>query len=164
MNNKYRFLAVMVVMIMSPLAYTAPDKAQLAVWANEAIVATYSYNYKSYLQDQKEIAKYFTSDAWINYTKALNETKLPEFVEKNSYTVSAVATQPPQLISTKSNHWQATMPILVVYKNAKDQQQQNLKAVLNFTTADSGQGVRGLSITSLQTTIDAPPCVCNKEK
>ena len=163
MNKKIQFLSYFTLLICSKFAYSAPDQAQLAVWVNEAITATYSYDYKNYVPEQKEIAKYFTSEGWIAYTKALNDSKLPDSVQKNNYYVSAVATQPPQITALNSNQWQATMPVLVVYKNPQYQQQQSLKVVINFTTAKPGQGVRGLSINSLQSTVAEPPCQCKKE-
>ena len=70
-------------LIVSQLGYAAPDRTQLAVWANEAIIATYTFNYKNYIQDQKEIAKYFTAEGWIAYSKALDDSKVPEAVQKN---------------------------------------------------------------------------------
>jgi hypothetical protein len=137
------------------------DKTTLAVWANEAIVATYTYDYKNYLQAQKSIAKYFTADGWIAYTKALNDSKLPEAIQKNAYYVSAVSTAPPVITTLSAGNWQAVMPILVVYKNPQYQQQQNLTVTAKFTVAASGLGIRGFQIVSLLSKVDAPPCVCN---
>jgi len=153
-------LAVSLVLGSSSLLGQPLDKTQLAVWANEAIVATYSYDYKNYLQRQREIAKYFSADAWIAYSRALNESKLPEAVQKNAYTVQAVATLPPEIKSVGDKKWQATMPILVIYKNPQYQQKQSLDVTLNFGEAPKGQGVRGLSISSLQARVSVPPCEC----
>ena len=160
MNKKSRLLLALIVFITSQLGYTAPDRTQLAVWANEAIIATYTFNYKTYLADQKNIAKYFTAEGWIAFNNALNASKLPEAVQKNSYDVTAVATQPPKLVFLDPTHWQATMTILVVYQNLQYNQRQNLKVVLGFSEAPKGQGVRGLSITSLKSTVIEAPCQC----
>lgn len=159
MTNIIKFLMGLTIMICSQLSFSAPDATQLAVWANEAIIATYTYDYKNFLQEQKNIATYFTSEGWMSYTKALNDSKLPDSVQKNEYYVSAVATQPPEITAIDATHWQATMPILVVYKNPQYQQQQSLKVVLKFTQTPSS-GVRGFSINSLQTTVSQPPCQC----
>ncbi len=164
MNKTIPLLSGLIFFIFSQLGYAAPDRTQIAVWANEAIIATYTFNYKTYLQQQKDIAKYFTSDGWIAYSKALNASKLPEAVQKNSYDVTAVATQPPKIITFDPTHWQAIMPILVMYQNPQYQQRQNLKVVIRFSTAPAGQGVRGLSITSLQSTVTEPPCQCPNEE
>lgn len=141
-------------------SYAAPDNVELSVWANEAIVATYTSNFKTYAQEQKKIAQYFTTDGWIAYTKALNASKLPDAIQKNSYEVSAVATAPPQLNIVDANHWSIIMPVLVQYNNPQYQQQQNLKIALGITQASAGQGIRGYAITSLQSTVIKPPCQC----
>ncbi len=136
------------------------DNTQLAVWANEAIVATYTYDYQNFLLQQKEIAQYFTSKAWIDYSKVLNDSKLPDAVQKNNYYVSAVATLPPEIKPLRPNVWQATMPLLVVYKNPQYQQKQTLGITLEFGTAPLGQGIRGFAITSLQAKVIQPSCQC----
>ena len=157
-----RVILLCFALIALPLpAFAVTDNTQLAVWANEAIVATYTYDYQKYMEQQKEIALYFTAAGWISYSKALNDSKLPETVKKNDYFVSAVATLPPQ-IKTISNHsWQAVMPLLVVYKNPQYQQKQTLEVTIEFTTTPAGQGVRGLAITSLQAKEAEPPCQCS---
>ena len=139
------------------------DTTQLAVWANEAIVATYTYNYQNFMQRQKEIAFYFTAPGWIAYSKALNDSKLPEMVKTNAYDVSAVATMPPQIKQLHLNNWQAIMPLLVVYKNPQYLQKQTLEITLQLTTTPSGQGVRGLAITSIQAKVIKPACQCTAE-
>ena len=150
----------MLLFLVTLSSFAIPDKIQLLVWANEAIIATYTYNYKTYLDDQKRIAQYFTSNGWIAFNKALNASKLPDAVQKNAYEVTAVATAPPQLSNVDATHWLVTMPILVQYKNPQYQQQQNLNVVLGFGLASSGEGIRGLSVTSLQSKVIKPPCQC----
>lgn len=165
MNKIGTMVFSLILLMIGQYSYAAPpDRTQLAVWANEAIIATYTFDYKNYVQQQKEIAKYFTADGWIAYSKALSDSKLPEAVQKNNYEVTAVATEPPKLITLDPTHWQAIMTILVVYQNPQYQQKQNLKVVLSFTQATAGQGVRGLSVSSLKTTAITPPCQCNKEE
>jgi Type-IV b secretion system, inner-membrane complex component len=137
---------------------------QLSVWANEAIVATYTYDYKNFLQRQKEIAKYFTAAGWIAYTAALNAAKLPQTVQENAFFVSSVATSPPEIKTRSAQHWQANMPLLVVYKNPQYQQRQHLNVVINFIRVPAGQGVRGLAINSLQAQESKPTCKCEVEE
>jgi hypothetical protein len=162
MNIK-RFSALILYFIAT-VGNTAPTRAELSVWANEAVISTYTFNYKTYLQDQKNSAKYFTAQGWLAYIQALNASKLPEAVQKNNYDVTAVATQPPKLVFLDPTHWQATMTILVVYQNSQYSQRQNLKIVLGFSEVPAGQGVRGMSITSLQSTLISPPCQCPNPK
>jgi hypothetical protein len=155
-----RIILLCIYLFALPLKVFAFDDTELAVWANEAIVATYTYNYQNFLPRQKEIAVYFTAQGWINYTKALNAAKLPDSVKQNHYYVSAVATLPPKVTSIGGNQWQAVMPLLVVYQNPQYQQKQTLEITIQFTEAPAGQGVRGLAIMSLQSKEVTPVCKC----
>lgn len=145
------------------LAYGTPNEADLSVWVNEAIVSTYTFSSENFLARQKAIAKYFTTQGWINYTKALEAAKLKDSVEKNNYTVSAVALLPPTIqFLSASNEWQAKMPLLVLYKNKDYQQKQTLEVIITFVSAKEHEGVRGLALTSFTTTISTPSCRCEK--
>lgn len=139
----------------------ATDNTQLAVWANEAIIATFTYDYQNFLTRQKEIATYFTADGWIRYTKALQDANLPETVKANDYYVSAVATMPPEIKLLKEGTWQAIMPVLVVYKNPQNIQKQTLAITLTFVK--SSAGVRGLAVTNLQAAVLKTPCKCDSD-
>lgn len=162
----YHWFVILFFNLLSTLIHATPNNTQLAVWANEAIIATYNYDYKNYLTQQKAIAQYFTAPGWIAYSTALNASKLPQDVQKNAYYVSAVATYPPTIKNVGPQQWQATMPILVIYKNPQYQQKQTLNVTINFQTAAKGQGIRSLAITSLHSQVSQPPCQClgDKEK
>ncbi|WP_131782108.1 DotI/IcmL family type IV secretion protein [Legionella gresilensis] len=160
----YRFLKfVQTLLLLCPLI-TYADNTQLAVWANEAIVATYTYSFNNFIQRQREIARYFTAQGWTSYSDALNASKLPETVMKNNFFVSAVATMPPAVKSLNKNQWQATMPLLVVYKNPQFQQKQTLEVTIYFSQVPSNQGVRGLAINALQAKVIEPLCECQPPK
>lgn len=160
----YRFVVLSLIgLLFSLTSYAAFDNIQLSVWANEAIIATYTYDYNNYISQQKQIAKYFTAQAWITYGTAMENVQLPETVQKNAYTVSAVALMPPTIKTVDKSHWQATMPVLVVYKNPQYQQKQTLEVALSFSIAPTGQGVRGLSITNFHSKVIQPPCRCEAE-
>ena len=134
--------------------------ATQSVWVNEAIVATYTFNYQNFLERQQEIAKYFTSKSWVAYSQALLNSKLEESVKKNKYRVSAVALSPPTIKAASQGQWMATMPLLVSYRNPQYQQKQVLEIQVQFAHAPSGQGVRGLAITSFQSKVIKPACKC----
>jgi hypothetical protein len=161
LSKIFKALSVGLLLSTSSINHAATSEdLSLLVWANEAIITTYTVNAKDYLEDEKKIAQYFTSDGWIAYNKALNESKLPSVIQANSYEVTAVATAPPQLITLDPTHWTVIMPVLVQYKNLQYQQQQHLKVTLGITTATAGQGIRGYAITSLQSIVTQPLCEC----
>lgn len=157
MNN--RLILSIFLGFVSNFVQATPDSTQLAVWANEAIVTTYTYSYKNFIFRQREIANYFTAAGWTAYSTALNTSNLPDMVKKNAYEVSAVATFPPQITTLNPHQWQATMPLLVVYKNAKSSQKQTLMVTINFSETP-GNGVRDLAINNLQAKISEPLCEC----
>lgn len=137
----------------------ASNDTQKEVWANEAIIATYTYDYQHFLEQQKQIAKYFTAAGWIAYSTALQQTGLPEQIQKFSWKISAVATLPPKITTMNATNWKAEMPILVVYKNDKNVQKQYLKVSMTFTT--DSKGIRGYAITSLNAEPVTKPCQCD---
>lgn len=136
------------------------NNPSLSVWTNEAIVSTYTYSYEDFLERQKDIAHYFTSNGWIAYTSALQDSKLIDVVKKNKYVVSSVATLPPEITKVSDGHWVAVMPIVVLYQSGEHKQKQRLEVRINFITAPSGQGVRGYAIESLVSKITKPMCLC----
>lgn len=161
MNCKW--IVFLVSLLMGQYASAQMDNAQMTVWVNEAIVSTYTFTYSNFLQRKKEIAKYFTAGGWIAYSKALDTSKLTEVVTKNQYTVSAVATLPPEIKKVGEHQWQAVMPVLVLYQHSNNKQTQVLQVVLDFIDAPAGEGVRGLAITTLDAKISMPPCSCSTQ-
>jgi hypothetical protein len=163
MHYSRRIVLGLLLTLLSTHNYAAVDNVQLSVWSNEAIIATYTYSYRNFIDRQKQIAMYFTADGWIAFSKAFQEAKLPDTIRQNSYTVSAVATLPPTIKPLDKGGWQATMPILVLYKNFQYQQKQTLNVVITFVPAPAGQGVRGFAITSLKAVAATMPCQCKNE-
>ena len=131
-----------------------------SVWVNHAIISTYTLSSNNLVERQKESAKYFTAQAWINYTKALSSSGLTDMIKKNQYQVTAVAMRPPEVKSIASNQWQAEMPIMVWYKNPQFQQKQTLSVSLTFKKSTSQEGVQGYAITSFQSKVIKPLCQC----
>lgn len=150
--------------MLPQLCYANPSPTDLSVWVNEAIVTTYTLTAENFLSRQKEIATYFTSQGWIDYTKAQQAAKLNDAIKKNNYAVSAVALLPPTIKSLHDKaEWQATMPLLVLYKNQDYQQKQTLSVTVTFIkTKSNAEGVRGLALSSFTATITAPPCPCDQ--
>ncbi|MDF1758282.1 MAG: DotI/IcmL family type IV secretion protein [Legionellaceae bacterium] len=142
-------------------AFAEPSKTKLAVWVSETAVFTYTFDFKNFVKQQKEIAKYFTADGWIGYSKALIESKLPEDVKKNSYYVSSIPTMPPTIKKIGDNRWEGTVNLLVIYKNPVYKQKQNLKVVIYFEKSEK-LGVNGFAVSSMKSIVTEPPCRCSK--
>ncbi len=159
-QKHYLFLLLtMFGLLFANLTFAKPTHSKLTVWASEAVVSTYTFDFKNFIKQQQSIAKYFTANGWINYSKALEESKLTEDVRKNSYYVSSVPLMPPTITKVGENEWQAVIPILVIYKNPAYKQKQTLKVTLNFIETNK-EGVNGFAITSLKSVVTEPPCKC----
>jgi hypothetical protein len=163
LKNNHKCYHLIISMLLSlnfiNFSFAGPTEIQLTVWVSEAVISTYTFDHKNFLKQQKAIAKYYTSDGWINYTKAFEASKLPETVKKHSYTVTSVPLFPPVIKNISMNQWQATIPILVVYQNPGYKQKQTLKVVVDFVKTDNG-GVNGFAITNLISTVTEEPCQC----
>ncbi len=149
--------------LINGLAHAAANAVQPAVWANEAIIASYTLDHEHFIEQEKALAKYFTSAGWVDYSQAMQASNLPLQIKANTYVVTAVATLPPTLKSMPNGGWEATMPILVLYKNPAYSQKQDLNVVLKFVESTT-QGVRGFAIQSLKSTVITPPCQCSKSR
>ncbi len=165
---KLRYIIAMIYSVMawgltSQSASAESSEVELAVWVNEAIVSTYTFDFAHFIAQEKAIAKYFTSEGWINYSHAMEESKLPTSIQTHSYYVSAVAAMPPTIKPVEGKGWEATMPILVIYKNPAYQQKQSLLITVDFMKTTT-QGVRGYAITRFKSAVINPPCRCAKKE
>ena len=138
-----------------------PNDILISVFANEAIVTTYTFDFEHFINQEKNIAKYFTADGWLSYSQAMQNSKLPDSIKKNSYYVSSVATMPPAVKSISDTEWEVTMPLLVVYKNPAYTQKQDLNVKLSIVKSTTA-GVRGFAITRLISSVISQPCRCAK--
>lgn len=161
LTHYYPSIVFMTLLMTSTINVAQQSPVQLAVWANEAVVATYTYDYRNFITEQHEIAKYFTASGWTAYSAALTKSQLPQLVQKNSYFVSAAALLPVEVKTIDSTHWQAKMPLVVVYRNPQYQQKQTLEVTIKFGAAPSGQGIRGLAISSIESVVIKEPCKCS---
>lgn len=77
-----RYISGLLFWFVCTVCHATPSETDLVVWVSEAIVTTYTFSADNFLDRQKTIAKYFTSQGWINFTKAIQASKLQESVEK----------------------------------------------------------------------------------
>lgn len=158
-----RFFMLCLLALLPWRLLAAPSPVALSVWVNEAIVATWTWDYRDYLVQQGQIAHYFTAEGWINYSNALKASGLIDAAQKNRYSVSAVAIAPPTVTVASKGVWKGEMPLLVVYKNPQYTQKQSLMVTVFFTETSGDTGVRGLAISSMQSAVIQKPCICGPD-
>lgn len=116
---------------LSCLAGGPVSDIKLSVWANTAIISVYNFDAKNLTPSLKDAAKYFSGEGWKSYMSAFINSGLKNSIETNGYKVSSVTMRPPKVTKEgqkdKNYFWDISMPIVVLYKNKKNQQVQYLK-------------------------------------
>jgi len=106
------------------------EEIPLLVWANEAAVSAYSYNFVNYKQQLEQASHYFTPEGWKQFKAGLEASKNLDAVIKKKLVVSAVATGSPIITSQSMENgiytWHVKMPLLVTWQSAYAQTQSNL--------------------------------------
>lgn len=140
-------------------AYTATTESvnqpnmpaiSLLVWANEAAVTAYSYDFVHYRKELQTASQYFTPEGWKKFKEALDKSGNLDTVISKKLVVSAVATGVPvileQGVNTGKYFWKVEMPMLVTYQNNSFIKNQNLVATMLVVRTPKNIGTRGLGI------------------
>jgi hypothetical protein len=144
--------------------YSTPHLSNSAVlsWANEAIVATFSYDFINIEKTKQMISNYYTPSGWKIMGEAHNEIGDEISVLKEHLVASAVAVSAPKIIEQKNIEnrysWLIEMPVLLTF--VKDDYMKNNKLLARFLVVRDNPQVhdRGLAINniSLKKILDKP--------
>lgn len=125
---------------------------QVLVFANEAAVSAYSYNFATYRQTLQTTSRYFTPGGWKAYKTALDNSQNLKAVIKKKLVVSAVATGSPvildQVINNGKYTWTIQMPMLITYQSASQAAHQHVIVRLIVVKTPQNMGPRGLAVDS----------------
>jgi intracellular multiplication protein IcmL len=131
-------------------AYMTP--AQVLVWANEAVVSTYTTNFVNYPQTLQTASHYFTPAAWKAYYETLKNSGQLETIIKKKLVVSTVATSAPIILNEGVKEgkytWTVQMPVLIKYQNAHTAKTEHRVVNLSIVRTPQYIGTRGLGIQS----------------
>lgn len=133
-----------------PLNQPNMKSVALLVWANEAAVSVFSYDFVTYRKSLQDASDYFTPDGWKAFMKSLKESRNLERVKSKKLVVSAVATGAPIILSQgikgKKYTWTVQIPILVTYQSATELKNQNLVVTILISRTQKNIGKRGVGI------------------
>lgn len=110
---------------------TKANQSDIAVlvWANEAAVTAFTYNFVNYRKDLQAASQFFTPDGWKQFKTALKESNNLEAVKVKRLIVSAVAVRAPIVLQKGLLNgvysWRVQIPILVTYQSSTEFTQQN---------------------------------------
>lgn len=129
-----------------------PNQSDSAVlqWANQAAIATFTYNFVNWREELQASSQFFTSDGWTQFLTALQQSNNLEAVKAKKLIVSAVATRAPIILQKGVLNgrfsWRVQMPILVTYQSASEFSQQNNVVTMLITRVSTLNSPRGIGI------------------
>lgn len=132
-----------------------PNQSDSAVlqWANQAAIASFTYNFVNYRDELQASSGFFTPEGWDQFLNALQQSNNLEAVKAKKLIVSAVATRAPIILQkgvlNGSFSWRVQMPILVTYQSASEFSQQNNIVTMLITRVSTLNSPRGIGISQL---------------
>lgn len=131
---------------------TEPNQSDSAVlqWANQAAIASFTYNFVNYRDELQASSGFFTPEGWDQFLNALKQSNNLDAVKAKKLIVSAVATRAPIILQkgilNGSFSWRVQMPILVTYQSASEFTQQNNVVTMLITRVSTLNSPRGIGI------------------
>jgi intracellular multiplication protein IcmL len=104
-----------------PLQQPNLPTADVAAWAQDAVVAANSYDYANYHAQLQRAQKYFTDYGWRNYMKGLQASNNLEALTKRKLIFLAKVSGPVKLVAegrvgkTQIYAWRFRIPVLITY-------------------------------------------------
>lgn len=129
-----------------------PNQSDSAVlqWANQAAIASFTYNFVNYRDELQASSGFFTAEGWDQFLNALQQSNNLDAVKAKKLIVSAVATRAPVILQkgilNGSYSWRVQMPILVTYQSASEFTQQNNVVSMLITRVSTLNSPRGIGI------------------
>lgn len=129
-----------------------PNQSDSAVlqWANQAAIASFTYNFVNYRDELQASSGFFTAEGWDQFLSALQQSNNLDAVKAKKLIVSAVATRAPVILQKgilNGNYsWKVQMPILVTYQSASEFTQQNNVVSMLITRVSTLNSPRGIGI------------------
>lgn len=132
----------------------------LSVWVSEAGVALYTLDASNLQAQQSALSYYFSSQGWIDFNKAQEQSGILQAIQTHRYTVRAIPLHPPKIMALDPQHWEAILPILVSYTNPEYEQQQTLRLKIRFEQSTDSRSVRGFAISAIESKKTSELCTC----
>lgn len=129
-----------------------PNQSDSAVlqWANQAAIASFTYNFVNFRDELQASSGFFTAEGWTQFLNALQQSNNLDAVKAKKLIVSAVATRAPIILQKGLLNgvysWRIQMPILVTYQSASEFSQQNNVVTMLITRVSPLNSPRGIGI------------------
>lgn len=126
-------------------------------WANRAITAIFSYDYKNYKKTIADNARYLTPGAWKKYNAHLQSNENLKTLTEHQITVIATVTKPSKIVNqgviNGRYSWTVEVPMHTRYETADPKktinQEENFLVTLQIVRMPSDKYPSGVAINSL---------------
>ncbi|WP_367606362.1 type IVB secretion system apparatus protein IcmL/DotI [Legionella sp. W05-934-2] len=133
-----------------PLSEPNQSDAAVLQWANEAAIASYTYNFVNYREELQAASGFFTPTGWRQFLLALQGSGNLQAVKENKFVVSAVATRAPSItqkgLVNGVYSWRVQMPVSVTYQSSENYTTQNVMILMLITRVSTLNAPRGIGI------------------
>lgn len=121
----------------------------LIKWANQAVVAAYTYDFLNYPDQLKLAQPYFTENGWKLYSRSIQD--LINTMVKNQLIVNGVVSGPAVIsnqgdLPSVGRAWRVQVPFLVSYQAAENIRTDNFIVTLTLVTIPTTQNPTGIGI------------------
>ncbi|MBS0351510.1 MAG: type IVB secretion system apparatus protein IcmL/DotI [Proteobacteria bacterium] len=134
---------------LPPLNEPVVTNKYLVEWASLATRAAFNLDFGNYDNQLKAASVYFTNNGWNAFNKALTHSGLLDMIKSKKLMMSAVVPQTPVIVFTGIFNgrymWRVSLPVLVTYGSASEQQQRQLKVnmvISRVPALDTPQGIQ----------------------
>lgn len=136
-----------------PLDEPNQSDSAIAQWANQAAIASYTYNFVSYRKDLEAASEFFTAEGWQQFMQALLASNDLEAVKTKKLIVSAVATGAPVILQKGVLNgryaWRLQMPLLVTFQSASQFTQESYMVTMLIQRVSTLNNPRGIGISQI---------------
>lgn len=137
-----------------PLDQPNLPPSALLQWANQAAVASFTFDFEHYQDQLLGARNFYTPDGWSSFMNALQTKVLPTVIAKK-VVLTSVATGAPVILEQGDFDgiytWKVQMPMLVNYQSASALQQQTMMITLIVERVSTLDAYRGIGISSILT-------------
>jgi len=129
------------------------QQTALLTWANEATVATYTFNFVNYNTQFQSISNYFTPEGWETFHDKLTGSDIFKFMIDKKLLITAVTTKAPIILKqgVLNGHysWRVQMPLLVTYQSSTEWTHETLMVTMVIERTAPYEGIKGIRVVEL---------------
>ncbi|MFA5959668.1 MAG: DotI/IcmL family type IV secretion protein [Tatlockia sp.] len=140
-----------------PAETTHIDQTVVLKWAQKAAVQSFDFDHTQMDKQLTDLKACYTDLGWQGFNDALQKSGNLNAIKSQQLTVSSMMNGEAKITEVKDNQWKLTLPLQVVYQNAKEKLTQPLTVNLVVGRKTSGDlGImQMIAIPQQQTTTPA---------